>query len=180
MQDSKTSLRVSILCSVCAAAVYMGEELCAKCGRRLTKDELRALQTRWEAADPEAARNIDRVHYSRIIITVVAGITAVYGLFLWSIVDFDAASVLIALSIGFLLLVGASFRWPFVSIAVATTTYLLVWLVQLFLNPLVGTVGLIGKTLVLIGLISGCGAELRTRRARRKLVSTTCLPTSAG
>jgi hypothetical protein len=143
-------------------------------------DELAALQRRWEAADPEAARNADQVHHGRLILGGVAGLSTIWGLAMWGITDLDTAFLQLIVAAPFAVLFALSFRWPLFSIMGAAITYLCAWVLQTLLHPLMGVSFTLGKGLTLAGLIAGCVAEVRSRRWKRALSRESEPPTMAG
>src|SRR5262245_53974039 len=80
MEPPQPELVVSILCSSCEAQIRLGDEHCPSCKRQVTRDEVDALRRRWEASDPEAARNSDAVAYGRLALVIVAGLSLIEGL----------------------------------------------------------------------------------------------------
>ncbi len=169
MTDVVNKISVSIGCAGCGGKVRLGETGCSTCGRPATPDELAALQRRWEAADPEAARRASRVQLGRVLIPVVGGLSAVWGLVVWGVIDFKAAAFQFIVAAAFALLFATSFRWRLRSTIGAAVFYLLAWTIQFLLAPGMGAGGVLGKGLTLAGLIAGCIAEIQTRRARKAL-----------
>jgi hypothetical protein len=169
MSDAPIQLSVSIPCGICAGTIRLGEDRCATCGRYATFSETAALQRRWEAADPEAARRADRLQISRATIGILAGLWIVMGLLLWVVVDLSAAAFQLFFGAVFTVLFAASFRQPLFSVVSALVFYALGWLVLFIVDPEMGVSYVVGKTLTLLGLGMGCAAEFRQRRARRAL-----------
>jgi hypothetical protein len=175
-----SNLIVSISCSSCSGAIRLGEERCSGCGRSATSAELKALQRRWEAADPQAARNADRIHISRVILGAVAGLCTAWGLALWGVVDIEAAALQIVLGGVFTVLFVTSFRWALFATTCAAVIYLCAWSGEALVNPSMGAHFAHEKALTLGGLIAGCIAEVRLRHSKRVLRRQIKPPAKAG
>jgi hypothetical protein len=160
-----TALDVSVLCRGCDAKIRFGERQCPGCARSLDADELDALEARWHAADPAAARDAAGVHYGRAAIVVVAVLALIEAGVWWALAD-DASAALRALAVAvlFAILLVASYRWPLSSTGLATFSYLVLWVRQLASNPFAGLSAL--RALIFFGLLAGFIAELHARGAR--------------
>jgi hypothetical protein len=169
MMANAMRLEVSIPCGACAANIRLGDDHCPGCGRPATPDERAALQRRWEAADPEARRSSFEVRRSQVIIGIVAGVWALWGVVIWGLFDFETAQFNLVLAVLMALLFATSFRWPLPSAAGAAAVYLIAWGIQFAADPVRGLGGIIGKSLTLAALLVGCAAELHLRRARESL-----------
>jgi hypothetical protein len=160
-------LDVSVLCRVCDAKIRFGEASCPGCARALDAEELDALEARWHAADPEAARAAAGIHYGRAVIAAIAALALIEAGVWWALADLATAALLaLAVAVLFALLLVASYRWPLPSTALAALVYLALWIRQLASSPFAGLSLLRG--LLFFGLLAGCAAELRASRPRAR------------
>lgn len=167
--DEEVGLQVSIVCSSCGGNVRLGESACSKCRRPLTRNERRALQTRWQASDRAVAAAVEETFWGRVSMAAAAVIASLH-----LVLVLPAGVAVIQWSLGVSLalwvLFGLSFKIPLAASAAALILYAVWWLGQIVLAPLLAFDGFLLRVIVLSALIAGVGAEARLRRRRRALV----------
>lgn len=160
---------VSIQCSTCEAEIRLGDRHCKSCGREITRDEIDALHRRWEASDPEAARRSDAAAHGRAALLIVAGLAfieaLVYGVIGESVRIFSFCMVISASMV-------ALFFWgrrqSLAAMVVGLSVYLLVQGLAATFSVRTLTEGLLIKSLVVIVLIGGIGADLHRRELEKR------------
>jgi hypothetical protein len=162
---------VSIQCSTCGAQIRLGEESCASCGRKISRDESDALRRRWEAADPEAARRSDVVAHGRAALLVVAALAfmdaIVYGVIGESVPTL-AFDLVITASMIALFFVGA--RRPLGAMVAGLTVYLVLQVAVAMVSWSALAQGVFFKVLVVVALTTGIGAEAYRRKLENDVV----------
>src|SRR6476620_7130471 len=122
---------VSIDCASCGARIRIGDERCAGCRRRVSRDEKRALRMRWESSDREVARAGDHSFWGRVAILGVSAIATVQGGFFLAF-ELRAAAVWVFASA---VLLWAMFAWslraPLPAYVGALIIYGIAWVVQI-------------------------------------------------
>lgn len=158
-------LGVSIVCSSCRGEIRLGDKSCPSCRRQITKDEARALRARWEASDPEAARQSDWIVYGRYTLVVVALLSAVegiiYGMFWESPSPAISSGVVIAVMLGL-------FFWSegreLAAMLLGLSIYVSLQVLGTAISDLHLAQGTRTQVFVIVTLSSGIAAELALRR----------------
>jgi hypothetical protein len=158
---------VSIVCPACRTNVHIGDDACRKCGRRVTNDEKRALQRRWEASDPDVATASENRYWGRVSIAVAAALELIQAAFLAGIPAVMMGGLAVALVLWGLFV--WSFRSPLAACVGALAVYSLWWLGQLVFVTLLAFDGLLLRILILSSLMAGVSAEWNMRRQRRAI-----------
>jgi hypothetical protein len=168
-EEVGAALVVSIVCSTCPGQIRLGDTRCPSCQRPVTSEETDALRRRWEASDPEAARNADSAAYGRYTLVIVAGLTVVeglaYGVVGQSLSAAVFSGVVTAAMLGLFLW---SARRPLPALVMGTSIYVGLQLVAVA-SPWDLFRGIIIKLFVTIALVGGLLAELRLRRRTRQV-----------
>jgi hypothetical protein len=168
--EESAAAHVSIVCRSCRGQVRIGDKTCPGCGRYITDDEQAALQRRWEASDPEAARRAEESSWARWAILLVAGsylLGAVVSGFLTNSVLAAAPGVLLCgIMVGLFFL---SAKAPLPALLAAFGLFLAEQLVSFLVLPWSLLLGMMMKVVIVTALATGIGAELKSRRQRRAL-----------
>jgi hypothetical protein len=164
---------VSIQCSACGAKIGLDDARCPSCAREVTRDERAALQRRWEASDPEAARRGDAVAYGRAALLVVGGLAfiegIIYGIVGESLPAFAFCLAITACMIGL-------FFWgrtrPLAAMLMGSAVYLGLQVLAATVSAITLAQGILFKILMALALSGGIGAELHRRKLEREAAAT--------
>ena len=161
---------ISIFCSDCGGTVNLGDASCTGCGRRITKDEKRALQRRWEASDREMAKAAEESYWGRFAMGAAATLATLQTLL--SLVSATLAVWSACGAIALWVLFGLSFRNAWIASGVSVILYVLWWLAPFAFAPLAVLDGVLLKVLIFSALAGGLGAEMNMRRRQRAVIAT--------
>jgi hypothetical protein len=167
--ETDLPLEVSIFCSTCPAQIRVGDAHCPSCHRPVTADETADLRRRWEASNPEAARNADQAAYGRYTLVIVAGLSAIEGL-AYGVVGQSVPALLFcglvtAVMVGLFLWSG---RRPLAAMVIGTLLYVGLQAAG-GLSPWDLLRGLLFKLFVIIALVGGITSELRRQRQEQRM-----------